>query len=472
MTSSIISPASPISYGSIGTGYYNIIDATINSALIAAMSGQKIDINKKTIMYIILFASIGEIKEFVKWFFTKLKTYEFSDLQRIINYLTTLKISIQQTIQNMLRKIQILNKSHPVYPTLSYSQNLPNTCTHIQHTTLHIGTNHKIIDAILSHIHDFPSTGTYNYKIIKSTTIDLQTRHDKLHIYNITLNINENLSILIKTELYVTYDTTQHMIHACAHTYNNALHLIVPQVILNNKTKICSLSALIDNKHIVDILDNNVKHIKLLSSKVSQYFQPINANEFILVGQSNVTPHHIIGSIKQTYYHTLNAPMEYLLTELIILMHYANFNIHFTKNNIHFDSLKMSIVFDSPNFNLIHCETSALIQKKYIEGAKAFMAELKHDLITLNTNFNLINDEKPIPIEDNNIVLSIECYHSPTLQTNPIIDWNNYLHNEIIKHYISKQLSIQDVTVHTLKIKEHIEEKEIPNPEFQAYTVP
>ena len=443
----------------------NIIDIGINSIITALMTGQKIEINKKTIMYIILFASLGELKELIKNLFIKIKQLSFIDLQNIFSI-------VQETFSSIIKAI--FDKIMPKRTLNRQNDNAVSNGYGVEHTTLRLGLNHNIIDAIISYIHDLPHNGSYSYEIINSNVINLKTRQDTIYIYNIIIMINK-IKVIITTNFVVVYEITENSRHII-NVYMQQ-EQIPTQLKQSHNKSFLSLGYIINNNLIIKILEDNKKCIEKLIPIISENYKGHNNGHIIRQAQKDVHASYIINTIFYIYpkLHNTKNLWEYLLTELLILLYYEDYNIRFTQNHIHFNKLKFSIelTHDSSNFDMTNCS----VNPNNIPNYKSYVEKLlfKPEMMPITQTFDsllLMTNNTSLHNSTNDIILSIKIHqgtdslaHTPSL----VSIWNSFLQNEIIQQYAKKQFSVENVTVYILKIKETINESEIPNPEYNSY---
>src|SRR5207253_2545101 len=100
----------------------------------------------------------------------------FKKLKKVIRFCAI------RTMRTILKILRFKTK----YETLQNCNCIDNYCD-VQKTVLKINNNYQVLDAVLSHIDENPNNGSYKYKIIKTETINLHERIDKVLIYDINV---------------------------------------------------------------------------------------------------------------------------------------------------------------------------------------------------------------------------------------------------------------------------------------------
>lgn len=509
-------------------GYYNIMDSAINAALITVMSGKSLNINRKALLYIVMFASVSEIKDFIRWFLGRIRENGYGYVTDFYRYIQTgeFKRNFIQMVKTFKYLISMKYLKRRIETPLTLCQEKEAEIFDcVKPTTLHIGDNHQVLDAILSYIDADPSRGSYMYKIIKTATTNLQDRIDKILIYNIRLTF-QNIKVSFKTSVFAEYtstkdkkvdslDNTNRMI--MTRTYkedNDEIELFEPDIV-SKRVAFTTLAHLIDNAQISELLRSHRDKFEHIAKNLGE-FEPVTKFAEMSCKQKNVSPQTMIRSFDYVYsdcYENKNA--NFLLAELLVLLYYGNFDVRFTEDEIYLDKLSMSILYKTlRSWDMTKCEFSSTFASSHEQKIETLIKQYKQTFdaefskitkfdpsnvkikpdVTFDLNVCVLADKsqsdtckKPLPDlpqtndddeagdytekktnkfcceDDQDIVPETEI-------TRDVVKmWNTHLYDTIIKSYMDKKVNAHNVTVYTLKIGEHIEEKEVPNPDYLAY---
>lgn len=466
----LYSKLSTLGLGGLG-GYHNIIDSTINAALMTAMSGKTLNISAKTIMYIIIFSSINEIKGLLKWLIEKIKDNGMKHILEIIKYSKI--YGIRQYFIPLVMKIKSFFSSNKYeIKKSSFTQ----ITEHKKHTYLQINDNFQVFDAILTYIDENPTKGSYERKIINTETKNLHERIEEVIVYNVNI-IFDDIRVYFKNDVYVEYTWINNnngernnivdgmMMTRIYMKKSKEKGEIEPEIIANKKT-INSLTQLLDNKYVIDLLDKYTDMITNISWSIPSYKLDV-----IHVNDDKVLPGNIIESLGFVYGSLFTEnKRSYLTAQLLIILYYADYEIRFTEKKICFDKLSTSFIFDTNlRYDMSKCGFDVQNKKQLKNQIEQFMGTNKQ---TFDIEFGrIIEQNKKQIVYETNVVIDLEVSENKVNENEMgmIEKWNQYLYNNIINVYINKKLNVHSVTVYTLKIGEIVTEEELENPDFLAY---
>ena len=476
---------SQITHNNSGVGYHNIMDIAINAAMVNVLKGKPLNISPKAAGYIILFASVSEIKQFVKWILDKVRENGCHYCEIILKYIKDIGIyeciiKIIKTIKYIifLRFLSNRKENHPK----QIKNIITETDKYSKKSSLIIGSNHQVIDAILKYIDNNPTLGSYDSKIITTNVINLHDRVDTVLIYNICIIIDQ-IKVYFNTDLMTEY-TSYHTNNTSNLSILNKVYIKHNNIILNNtileeNIGITSLTQLIDNQAVCKILKKYSKEIDGLTQTknyITFIDKPQNST-VIQKNDQNVSMQSIIISLKHLYPSNYNPSFEHILMcELIILFYYADYDVRFTKDKIYFDTLNFSINLNNNISNDMLWDSSGCTMSTEIKSKFKHRHEKLLQYLDLTNDFKLLKqsqeDKIPKIITDVTIDLDImsninDKYMSKNIDL--IKKWNDYLYDHIIKSYQDTSIAENNVTIYSLKLSEHVEEKDIPNPDFTAY---
>lgn len=450
-------------------GYYNIMDSAINAALVTVMSGKALNINRKALMYIIMFASVGEIKDFIRWFLGRIRENGYGYVSNFYQYIKSgeFKRNFMNSIK-VLRFLISLKFMHTQkrIPLSMNQERYAELFDDIKQTSLHIGDNHQVLDAILSYIDEDSSRGSYRYKIVKTDTTNLHERVDKILIYGIQLFL-DNIKIFFKSDVFAEYtsfkdksrekkehqlkdlqnklaqnvDSTTDskkdretlrssdqsvnsliMTKVYTETYKH-IELYEPDIVSKKKT-ITTLGHLIDNSAICEFLEKHKDKISNMSgSDRMGKFDAVKRYSEINCRQQDVMPQSIVRSFNYVYSDLYDSDYEqHLLAELLILLYYADFEVRFTKDEIFLDKLNMSILYSSTkSWDMGSCEFNSQFKGKYIKYIEGLMGKHKTTFDTEFSKLCKIDTEDIVIKPDVTLKLEVCVVSDPFKKSNQVI---------------------------------------------------
>ena len=464
--------------------YHNVIDSMLTASMISVMSGKGLNIDKKTVGMIILFASISEIKDVVKWLTNKFKENVGTYILNSIYYLNDSRRRILFAFLYYFMKIRsVIIRKKIISPIIEIKSDV-----YTDSTTMILNKDLHIINAIIWYIdNDTTHTrGEYSKRILKTHPISLTKRIDEILLHNICVNIGHDISIYFKSDVIVKYEyykgDTQCIsfdAKSCKVKNDFSDFYVEPEIVSNPNGVYSSITAFIDNKYVIEFLN---KHRKLLDDTAAlpifkNYVKLNSSSGSALMNGMQFISVTILNTLKKMYGNNIhNDSIDRFHIELILLEYQNNFNIRLSKQHIHFDNFNTSIICrlsndtytDMSKIKLGDCLSNFWLPhiQKLFEPIVNDFNKIKIDSIKSESK----SKSKSKSDEDDSTAREIQI---DIISKRPLVNavdlWNKILYENIYSKYIEEKMSAPEVNVYILKVIEKLDEIQIPNPEYSAY---
>jgi ATP-dependent 26S proteasome regulatory subunit len=462
----------------LNPGYYNnLLDNTIQSALIAIITGKTLNIDKKTLIIIILLSSLPDIKEFIK---NVLKYFREHGIINLKNFVCETFNKFKSFITNKI--VFLITELNYKKTVINYNSQ-PLVHDNILRTKIIINEI-SIIDAIISYIdYNEKTVGHYISKLDYMNIKNICEIIENVIISDLTLNIDDNTTIFFSDEINISYLCTNNKKQLLQCNTINEIDTIEPEILnpskmelVNSKIKLSTINPLLNNNCVINALKEIYALLPLAS--IPQYFdyninyEYIKNINFVLNNKFHIT-YYILRHIYNIYY----VPQDSIViihAALLILYHYCRNSMKITKNSVHFTNINCTMLIDSINIDLTKLnETVCTFESNsffnhHLGGHRQInkLDEIFKPLIEkYKKNNNIINNST-------NLELSIAIHHKLNNNVDDKILINkfyNFLNKDIIKQYSERKAEIHNVSVFLVRVIENVEEKEVENPEYKTY---